>query len=129
MEYQQELASGKEWRTPNGNAEAATEDEPNFMPIGNPADVAELTQQLEQGIGANQTGCAPPQICWTCLIITVKRQCLESDLLTNETGTHLDVDYDHLALSNSARTSAAAHVCVQVGSGNAQCDIESLIAA
>ena len=54
---------------------------------------------------------------------------LESDFLISQTGTHLDIDFDHPALSNSARSSAAAPVRAELGSGNAECDVESLIAA
>ena len=54
MEYEQELASDKGCRTPDDSAKAATEDDPDCMSMDNPADLGELTQQLEQGFGANQ---------------------------------------------------------------------------
>ena len=38
------------------------------------------------------------------------------------------IDFDHPALSDPDRTSAAGPVCAQLGSGTAECDIESLIA-
>ena len=41
---------------------------------------------------------------------------------------NLDIDFDHPALSNPGRGSAAAPVRAEVGSGKAECDVESLIA-
>ena len=41
---------------------------------------------------------------------------------------NLDIDFDHPALSNPGRGSAAAPIRAEVGSGKAECDVESLIA-
>ena len=55
------------------------------------------------------------------------KQRMETDYFVSQTATHLDIDYDHPALSNAARATAAGHVRAEVGSGKAVCDVESLI--
>ena len=130
MEYEQELASDKECRTPDDSAKAASEDDPDCMSMDNPADLGELTQQLEQGLSANQAD--DLELCSTTDLLDMfddyyqeDKKRLESDFLINQTGTH----FDHQALSNSARSSAAAPVRAELGSYNAECDVESLIVA
>ena len=54
---------------------------------------------------------------------------LENDFLMSDTGFHVDLDLDHPALSDPGNVPhAAAPVRAEVGTGQGDCDIESLIA-
>ena len=132
MQYEQELASDQQSKIEA--AEATAENAADSASGDGCADITELESQIEQGFGANQAD--DLELCSTTELLDMfddyyqeDKKRLENDFLISQTGTHLDIDFDHPALSNLARSSAAAPVRAQVGSGNAACDVESLISA
>ena len=131
MQYEQELASDKVGS--NGNAEAAAEVAAVSMSVADPTEIAELEQQVEQGSGANKAD--DLELCSTTDLLNMfdeyyqeDKERADTDFLVSHERINLDIDFAHPALSNPGRGSAAAPVRAEVGSGKAECDVESLIA-
>ena len=87
------------------NAEASSASVPATMSIDTASDTSQLEEQLQQGLGANQTD--DLELCSTSELLDMfegyyesDKKRLENDFLISETGFHVDLDLDHPALDD-----------------------------